>query len=256
MSSLHFDKLGNGKPLLFIHGYCDGALVWEDVCHKLSDHYTTFAIDLPGHGNSQMFDFHDSFSELATIIHTQLSQQTTEPFTIIGYSMGGYVALELARQFPRWVKAIILVHSHPFGDSALRHQSRQKELLLLEKGKSGLIKSMQLQSRFLNAEIIDPKKIKILEKLIEQALPEAIISMQKAMLTRPDHSNGITKSNIPLYFCLSPFDTHVNIEQIENLMAQEADRRLYQFTRSNHMCFWEEPILFTKVLSNILSLLK
>lgn len=90
-------KRGTGIPLVFLHGFLGRALDWEDVCSHLKD-CVCIAFDLPGHGDSAwnpniFFPF--------------------PKFHLIGYSMGGRIAMRYALEHSDQIASLTLLSTHP-----------------------------------------------------------------------------------------------------------------------------------------------
>jgi 2-succinyl-6-hydroxy-2,4-cyclohexadiene-1-carboxylate synthase len=97
----------NHPPLVFLHGFLGVKEDWEEVIDLLKDRYCCYALDLPGHGESP---YEEHFMEsIFVTIHTL----KIPPSPIIGYSMGGRLALFLKEYFPKQFKELVLLGAHP-----------------------------------------------------------------------------------------------------------------------------------------------
>lgn len=92
---------GSGPPLVFLHGFLGKSTDWIPVCEYLS-HLNCFGIDLPGHGKSP---FTPDFCNMMPCFN--------EPVHLIGYSMGGRLALQYAKKFPERICQLTLLSTHP-----------------------------------------------------------------------------------------------------------------------------------------------
>jgi pimeloyl-ACP methyl ester carboxylesterase len=98
---LHHTTQGNGDPLVLIHGLGSASTTWSVIRPELAKHFQTIAFDFPGHGATP-------FSEkvkldpgsLARLIVQNLDELGIESAHFVGSSLGGWVGLELAAQFP------------------------------------------------------------------------------------------------------------------------------------------------------------
>ncbi len=98
MSTLEFDRLGAGDPLLLVHGIGDSRAAWTTVVEPLSASFEVFAVDLPGFGISPTLRGVDrpSPEDLAGAVAEWMDEQSIPTAHIVGSSLGGWVALELA----------------------------------------------------------------------------------------------------------------------------------------------------------------
>ena len=111
-SKANYVSQGRGSPVIMIHGLAASLHDWDLLFPDLdAGGYAGYALDLLGHGNSPKPDsrsYHvdwllDHFFEWMDLLHL------TEPAVLIGHSLGGYIALEYAHQFPDRTRGLILV---------------------------------------------------------------------------------------------------------------------------------------------------
>ncbi len=107
--SLHIHTQGQGPHLVFLHGWGLHGDVWEDIAAQLATDYTVSLVDLPGHGRSKLLNSDFSLQSLAK----QLAQAFPKSAIWVGWSLGGLIALQIAHQYPKQVKALVMVASTP-----------------------------------------------------------------------------------------------------------------------------------------------
>jgi len=97
-------------PLILIHGTRDHARSWDRTAQALTDRYCVYVPDLRGHGDSDWaIGGNYSIIDYALDIHALGEAIGRAPYTIIGHSLGGGVALEYAGTFPEKVSRLITV---------------------------------------------------------------------------------------------------------------------------------------------------
>jgi pimeloyl-[acyl-carrier protein] methyl ester esterase len=127
--SLHvrrYEYTGTGSggiPLLLIHGWAMHGGVWNGVAEQLSQHFPVLAVDLPGHGFSNVEKGEGGKGKGKTsalpspfsldAIVDELSCQFNEPLTLCGWSLGGQLALRWAQRKAEQVRRLVLVASTP-----------------------------------------------------------------------------------------------------------------------------------------------
>ena len=110
--SIAFTAIGEGKPLLILHGLYGTGRNWQSVASALSNDYQVFLIDLPNHGSSiwtSEISYEDFSSHLSNFI---IEQGLSDPI-ILGHSLGGKVAMFIALQNPHLVDRLIVVDIAP-----------------------------------------------------------------------------------------------------------------------------------------------
>jgi pyruvate dehydrogenase E2 component (dihydrolipoamide acetyltransferase) len=109
---------GQSQTLLFLHGLGGSLSTWQVVLGDLVDRYRVGAIDLPGHGQSakpavDAFDY--SIGALASEIGEGMEVLKLSPAIVVGHSLGGAVALQLALERPELVQGLVLINSAGLG---------------------------------------------------------------------------------------------------------------------------------------------
>jgi pimeloyl-ACP methyl ester carboxylesterase len=107
--------VGDGPPLLLIHGIGDSSATWSPVLSLLAERYTVIAPDLLGHGESDKPRADYSVGAYACGMRDLLSVLDMEPATVVGHSLGGGIAMQFAYQFPERCKRLVLVNSAGVG---------------------------------------------------------------------------------------------------------------------------------------------
>lgn len=109
---LHYLAWGDesNPPLILIHGTRDHARSWDRIARALAGRYCVYAPDLRGHGDSEWAVGGDySIIDYALDIHALGEAIGRAPYTIIGHSLGGGVALQYAGTFPEKVSRLVTI---------------------------------------------------------------------------------------------------------------------------------------------------
>jgi pimeloyl-ACP methyl ester carboxylesterase len=110
-----YRRAGWGPLLVLIHGITGSSDTWLDVIEPLSEHYTVVAPDLLGHGQSAKPRGDYSLGAFASGLRDLLTALGHEGGTIVGHSLGGGVAMQMAYQFPDRCQRLVLVSSGGLG---------------------------------------------------------------------------------------------------------------------------------------------
>jgi 3-oxoadipate enol-lactonase len=109
--SLHYRSLGNGEPVLLIHGLGGSGVDWALQVSALERRFHVIVPDLPGCGSSSPSRGAYSIVGFASALWSLLEQLGVPRVNIVGFSMGGAVALEMALQRPALVPRLALINS-------------------------------------------------------------------------------------------------------------------------------------------------
>lgn len=120
---LFTEVTGSGDPLVLIHGMGSAHTAWQTIAPDLSQTFAVITIDLPGHGNSQYSPHQEMDPQsLGRLVLRNLDDLGIENFHVVGNSLGGWVALEIAAISPE--RVLSLVGLAPAGLWLTPYQSR------------------------------------------------------------------------------------------------------------------------------------
>jgi pimeloyl-[acyl-carrier protein] methyl ester esterase len=114
--SVHVESVGRGRPLVMLHGWAMHSGLWFPLLPRLIERYRLHLVDLPGHGYSDALVAPPLLSLGRVVEAVDLAIAETSapgPLMILGWSLGGQVALEWARLRPERVGALVLMSTTP-----------------------------------------------------------------------------------------------------------------------------------------------
>jgi len=111
--NLYYEVNGNGQPLLFIHGLGSSTRDWDLQVQAFSKTYQVITFDLRGHGQSDKPAGPYSMSMFASDTAGLLRSLGIESAHVVGLSLGGGVAFQLATDSPNLIKTMVIVNSAP-----------------------------------------------------------------------------------------------------------------------------------------------
>lgn len=112
MQKLYFRELGQGKPLIILHGLFGSSDNWLTLGRKFAENFKVYIVDQRNHGQS----FHSddfSYEAMAADLKQFLAAQNIENPHILGHSMGGKTAMNFATTFPDRVDKLIVADIGP-----------------------------------------------------------------------------------------------------------------------------------------------
>lgn len=159
------------QPILFLHGFTGSSNDWKFIVGNLPSEFTPIFIDLVGHGNSTSSYEIEKYSEGShiEIINQVIEFLSIQEIILVGYSMGGRLALSFTINFPNKVKALVL-ESSSFG---IENLVERKERVLSDIELAAKIKNIGISNfidYWMNIPLfesmgnIDPLKVEKLKK--------------------------------------------------------------------------------------------
>ena len=95
-AAIFYTDSGKGPAVVLIHGFLENTTMWNVIAPELSKRNRVITIDLLGHGKSDCMGYTHSMELFAETINAVLKQLRIRKCTLIGHSLGGYVALAFA----------------------------------------------------------------------------------------------------------------------------------------------------------------
>jgi pimeloyl-ACP methyl ester carboxylesterase len=108
---LYWSECGDGPPLALVHGLGSSGRDWAPQVDRFAETHRVLRLDLRGHGRSERGDGPHSVAQFARDVAVFLRKRAAAPAHVVGLSLGGMVALELAAGAPGLVRRLVVVNS-------------------------------------------------------------------------------------------------------------------------------------------------
>ena len=237
---VNFRDEGKGNVVVLLHGYLETLNVWTEFSETLSKTFRVISIDLLGHGQSGTFDV-NTMDLMSDAVNAVLVHQNIDKCVMFGHSLGGYVTLAFADNYANKLLGFSLFHSSAYSDTEEKINNRQREIELVNKGKKQLIINANIPQIFANDNQI--KFNTIIKKIKEKALltsNEGVIATLKGMMQRPDRTNVLKNTKIPVLYFIGAKDNFIPV----NVALKQAELsnkiKVVVLQNSGHMGFVEE----------------
>ncbi len=109
---LNYKEFGQGEPIIILHGLFGTLDNWQTIAKKLAENYSVYLLDLRNHGRSPHDDTFD-YPVMAEDVRMFMEDNWIHAATVLGHSMGGKVAMQLAINYPDLIEKLIVVDIAP-----------------------------------------------------------------------------------------------------------------------------------------------
>jgi esterase len=109
---LHFSRTGEGPPVVLLHGLFGAGGNLGALARALQDRFDVYSVDLPNHGRSDWLANAD-LPAMAEAVRQWLDEQSLAEVHVIGHSLGGKVAMQLALAHPARIASIVVADIAP-----------------------------------------------------------------------------------------------------------------------------------------------
>lgn len=207
---------GNGEALVFIHGLSDSLLYWEFLATNLKNDYQTIRFDLRGHGNSELGNDEITMELFVDDLTNLLDELNVDKVNLIGFSLGGAIALDFLFKYPERVSSIVLMSSFYKSDEHMTN--------VLSQFKNALKNSFEdfydlILPMILCPDVIEENKeeLEFFKEISSQtANPEAYIKAIDASLMF-DVEDRLSEINIPTLIFAGRYDELIPLYINENM---------------------------------------
>ncbi len=230
------------RTVVLLHGYLENLDIWDDLTPLLPPHARVIALDLPGHGISEVRGPVHTMDFLARVVHDALTGLGVEKCTVVGHSMGGYVALALAAAHPEILNGLVLLSSTPNADTPAKHEDREREIAIVEGGKKELLSRTQPGKGFApqnRKKFAD--RIEDMAELVMLTEDEGITALLHGMAERRDMNDMLSALPVPQLFILGRHDEYITPEVADAMIARHPRAHVTWLEESGHNGLVEEP---------------
>ena len=242
-TALHVCDSGAGdKCVVLLHGHLESMLVWDDFVPLLYKHVRVVTLDLPGHGISVVAGEIHTMEFLADTVAAGIRALGIARCTVVGHSMGGYVALALCERHPELLDGIVLFSSTPNPDTPEKAENRRREIALVRAGKKEALARIAPAAGF--APENRTRMQDAIADLTEQVFvteDEGIVALLNGMIARKDQNEMLRETKVPVLFILGRKDNYIPVEAAEKMVAEHPEAQIVWLEHAGHMGFLEEP---------------
>jgi len=247
--SINYTVRGRGNTVVLLHGYMENSVMWDFIVPQLSDHSQVVTIDLPGHGQSENIESELTMPKMALVVKVILDHLEVNQAAFCGHSMGGYVSLAFASEYPKRVSKLVLYHSTAFADDVETRLRRKLGHDLLSSSPRTSIRASFSRLFYQHEGIED-----LITFYTDEALKgdvDAYISANKGMASREDLGE-VLYYNRPTFFIAGKHDPVVSKSKSQQQMDFLGPNDSFWLEKSGHMSYIEEMTLARSILLAIL----
>ncbi|WP_078544373.1 2-succinyl-6-hydroxy-2,4-cyclohexadiene-1-carboxylate synthase [Litchfieldia alkalitelluris] len=256
----HVNIVGQGSPLLFLHGFTGSTDNWLEPISSLISQYRCILIDLIGHGKSDSPEGiqNYTFDYLMKDVLLILDKLEIDKVGLIGYSMGGRLALALAIEFPERFTHLVLESSSP----GLNEETDRQERMLTDESLASFIEEEGIKKFVTYWENIplfasqqnmpDSKKVYLHNQRLNNN-PMGLANSLKGMGTgvQLPYWGSLHKLNMPVLLLCGELDDKFCIiaRKMSSLISNSTFKKINGAGHAIHM---EQPEKFGRIVSGFL----
>ncbi|MFO0675466.1 MAG: alpha/beta fold hydrolase [Polyangiaceae bacterium] len=239
---MDFKDTGAGDPIVFLHAFPFSRLMWRPQVETFREFARVITPDLRGFGGTQGGVGPTTMDAMADDVAALLdAREIREPVTLVGLSMGGYVALAFAAKYAARLRALVLSDTRAEGDDAAAKAKRDEQIALVgEKGTRALVDKLVPAMTSANAEDRASVSAELLAIASIQS-PFGIAKALAALRDRPDRTDMLPTVAVPTLVLVGADDTVTPKPFAETLARSIPGAELVEIPRAGHLASLENP---------------
>lgn len=231
---LAYERRGKGPALVLLHGYPLDHHLWDDIAPLLESTFDLIIPDLRGFGSSSTIADPYTMDDFASDILGLLDQLGIKKAALAGHSMGGYVALAFAKNYPDRINGLALVSSQVLPDPPDRKEARYKSAAdVAQNGIGSVVEAMT--TKFTSDKGIQD----FAKKSMEAQKPSAYIGALKAMAERGDSTSMLANFNAPIVLIHGNADMLIPVDRAREVKAAIPSTYFTEISGAGHMPMME-----------------
>jgi 3-oxoadipate enol-lactonase len=249
--SLEVRESGTGPTIVLVHGYpLDGAM-WSSVARRLSDRFRVLKPDLPGRVDTPASS-ESSIASYADFIEA-LVASADSPVGLVGFSMGGYVCLELMKRRPPSVKALALVDTRAFADDEVGKANRAAAIATVRAEGVGPIAETMLPKLLSPEGMKRTDLVERVRRIILRQTPGTIESDLTAMRDRTDSHDVLAQLALPTLVLAGEHDGISSPAESRAMAEKIPGARFLEIAGAGHLTPLEKPAAVAQALGDFFS---
>ena len=244
--------------VLLLHAFPCSGVMWSAQADALSEAgWDVVVPDLPGFGRSDLLDAEPDLDAVATVLLRELDAQRIEQVAVAGLSLGGYLAMALARIAPERMTAVMLCDTKGTADApaAVANRHRLAQTVLDEPANCGRILRQSVLPGLLGSTTFAerPEVVARVEAWLDEARPESVAWYQRAMAARPDSLSTLGALRVPALVLWGDEDAISPEPEQRAMLDVLPDGRAAVIATSGHLAAVECPDAVSEALIGFLA---
>jgi pimeloyl-ACP methyl ester carboxylesterase len=250
---LEYEVLGNGLPVMLVHGFTEDRRIWDPLLGSIKDKYKWILPDLPGSGRSLFNVSLARLSDFSEVLKAIADQEKISRLVFIGHSMGGYISLAFAEKYPEMILALGLFHSTSYPDPADKKESREKNIRFIQKNGSAPFVEQSIPGLFSDGfKATHPEEILRLVDRYSNFTPDSLVLYLDAMKQRPATTGVLESITRPVLFIMGEEDTAVPMKDVLEQCHLPQIAYIHILTHTAHMGMIENTSLCNSIVDRFL----
>lgn len=246
---LNYEIAGSGKEnLVMLHGFMENLSIWNDMEMTLSKDFKLIKIDLPGHGKSPVSSEIHTMEWMAGEVKKIADELGLGSFHLLGHSMGGYIALAYAKQFPQVLKSVTLFFSTFLADDEEKKEQRRRSIPIIENAFPQYVNAGISNLFNENEKDILEGKIRLAKQIALSTSTEGVLAAVRGMIERTDKTDVVENFQNKILVIAGKHDNAVKSSTLLQQLPDRTNIKSYLID-CGHNGHWEKPSVCSAIIN-------
>lgn len=249
-AKIRYSDTGEGRVVVLLHGFLESLEVWygNGFAQELAKHYRVISIDLPGHGKSECVGYVHRMERMAKVVKRVMDELGLRRYTLVGHSMGGYVALAFAEKYSGNVTGLCLFHSTAYADSEAKRIDRERAIRLVKKAPLKYTNALVTNLFALANVRYMQEEIRWLRRIASRTKVQGVVACLEGMKIRKDRTPVIRYASFPVMIVAGTRDNILPYDSLVQLSHVNTSIKLITLEKTGHLGFLESKEISLKKL--------
>ena len=239
----------NGRPVIFLHGITDSSVSFSRVVPMLDKRYRVFSLDQRGHGDSDRPESGYEMKDFAADVSAFMDAKGISKAVVVGHSMGSFVAMQTALDYPHRVERLILVGTAPSANGPAGKELQKTVNELRD----------PVSPDFARAFVVDTSSPRVEREFVDELtaevmkLPARVWKSALAGALARDFTPDLRRLKMPVTIFWGANENFFLRQDQDVLTSGIAGSKLIVYPDAAHSPHWEHPARFAKDLNAVLA---
>ena len=235
-SMVHYEALGRGRPIIFLHGWVGSWRYWINAMQIASTSFRAYALDLFGFGDSVHDPLRYSLDRQADLVKHFLEEMGIGKVALVGHNLGALVGFSYLKQWPQSVDRIMAINC-PIEYSSINARMRTAAI-------PELVDWLAARTPEATSALSDASKVDL----------QAVSASMAGLQANNNMLAGIRDLNVPCLFVSSPNDPAITMLSQEKIDSFPNHIHQVNLEGTGHFPMIDNPTQFNRLLTDFLAL--
>ncbi|MBQ0080106.1 MAG: alpha/beta hydrolase [Alistipes sp.] len=241
------DSMGEGECIVILHGLQEHMVMWEKFSEKLSQNRRVVRVDIPGHGISVINGECHTMDYLAETVHMMAQRLNLQNYYILGYDLGGYIALSMLKHYTKEIKGLVILSALPAAPTNTEISFIENCINAMRDGKRVAMEKSHAELMFANRKKY-ADDIEDLKEIAQTNEQEGVIALLEGLKKREDYCEDVIKNKAKIRFVFGNEDQTIDKALASKIFESIGTELVISLEEAAHAAYIEKEDEFLQIV--------